>query len=149
MKGVRIAFSQALVILLFLGGLMVQSSKVAAQQNQQKCTTTVECAQQAVDAAARADAAVKALEQKLQDIQKKLPSPADFYVKPIPPTTQYSEMNCGDDILISAACTNHLGAQTAVGPKFFDRDGKRWASCERYGGIVWEAEGQLICMKHH
>jgi hypothetical protein len=138
--------------ILSIGCLVSQTSNAAAQQ--QQCTSVLQCAQQAVDAAARADAAVKALEQKLEDARKDLlstlPGPADFYVKRIPPIVQYAEMSCdGTDILISAACTNASGAQTAVGPKFFDKNGTRWASCERYGPPGLTAEGQLICMKHH
>jgi hypothetical protein len=74
----------------------------------------------------------------------------DFYVKAIPSNIQHTEMSCNDgDSLVSAACTNVNGAQAAVGPKFFERDGVRWASCDRYGGVQQNAEGQLICMKAH
>jgi hypothetical protein len=87
---------------------------------------------------------------ELKNIKSLLPGPADFYVKPIPSIVQESQQFCdGDDILISAACTNSLGAQAAVGPKFFEKDGKLWASCERYNTPGQTAEGQLICMKHH
>ena len=83
-------------------------------------------------------------------IHASLPGASDFYVKAIPSIVQYSEAACeGTDILVSAACTNSHGAQTAVGPKFFDRNGARWASCERYAAAGQTAEGQIICMRHH
>jgi hypothetical protein len=47
-----------------VGCIIVHSSDVSAQQ-QQQCISAAQCAQQAVDAAARIEAAVKALEQKL------------------------------------------------------------------------------------
>jgi hypothetical protein len=88
------------------------------------------------------------IDQNAAQLRSLLPQLADFYVKPIPSVVQYSDASCDADILISATCTNSHGAQTAVGPKFFDKDGKRWASCERYGPAGQTAEGQLICLKH-
>jgi hypothetical protein len=90
------------------------------------------------------------MEEVLARVKPMLPNESDFYIKKMESRTQHAEEKCdGSDILISAACTNHFGAQAAVGPQFFQREGQRWAACDRYGGTVWEAEGQLICMRLH
>jgi hypothetical protein len=73
------------------------------------------------------------IEQGLAQVQSLLPGSADFYVKPILSVRQHSEESCnGNDILISAACTNSQGTQAAVDPKFFEKNGTHWASCDRY-----------------
>jgi|GEM_PF-6478586 len=91
------------------------------------------------------------LERFEQKMRQSIPRAEDFYVKDIPSQIQHSSVACnGDDVMISAACTNHHGAQTAVGPQFAsDQQGHRIAICQRYGNEVWEAEGQVVCMKLH
>ena len=88
------------------------------------------------------------IEQDLAQVQSLVHGSADFYVKPIFSVRQHSEESCnGNDILISAACTNSQGTQAAVGPKFFEKNGTRWASCDWYHTPGQTAEGHLICMK--
>ncbi|GEP59508.1 hypothetical protein [Reyranella soli] len=91
---------------------------------------------------------VARLQQRIDDqIATIKLKPSDFYIKSFGPVIQKAEGNCDADVLIAAACTNSNRAQAAVGPEFFEKDGKRWARCQRYGNIVWEAEGQLTCLK--
>jgi hypothetical protein len=65
MRRVRVDSRLALIALFGTYSLLIQAGDVKAQQTPPPCTVA-ECAQQAAAAAARAEAAVKALEQKLE-----------------------------------------------------------------------------------
>jgi hypothetical protein len=70
MKCVRKYIGLTLIAVLSVGGFVLQVHEAVAQP--EKCTTTAECAQQAVDAAARAEAAVKVLESRLQHLEDEI-----------------------------------------------------------------------------
>lgn len=89
--------------------------------------------------------------RKAEEVSNKLPTPKDYYPKEIPQEDtnkggpRKTHADCGNDILVSAACTNHGGAQTAVGPVFKSYDGKLGAECALYDGET-ASEGQIICL---
>jgi hypothetical protein len=101
----------------------------------------------------RMEAELRKLRQRIDDglaeIKEGIPKPSDFYLKVIPSKRQQVSGSCdGNDILISASCTNDHQAQAAVGPIFHDLGGgKRSISCFSYNPAGRFVEGQLICMR--
>jgi hypothetical protein len=84
------------------------------------------------------------LESKLAALSATIPSAADFALVHAPSSPQHVEFGCpAGTVLISAACTNDRGAQTAVGPTFLSNG---QAQCQRYATATL-AEGTAICMK--
>jgi hypothetical protein len=89
------------------------------------------------------------VDQAMAELRTLLPNSNDFYVQPIPSARQIAKGSCaGNDILVSAACTNDGGAQAAVGPTINkNADGTYNVVCQSYNPAGRMAEGQMICLK--
>ena len=80
MRCTHIDIRLAFVAFFSIGSLIVQASNLAAQQ-QQCITTTEQCLQQAMDAAAKAQLAVKVLEDRLSKLENNnFAAPADAII---------------------------------------------------------------------
>ena len=72
----------------------------------------------------------------------------DFYIHDSDSVQQTVTFSCdANDIMIAASCTNSGRAQAAVGPIYTEDNGRRFATCHRYGPAGQVAEGQAVCLR--
>src|SRR5215470_7643466 len=119
-----------LSITLLAACLVADVPNLAAQQPP-PCTTTLECAKVAVQAATEAAAAVSALRGRIDILEKSLNAFDRFTVVQSQFTTQHAEAVCPPNSrIVSAACVGNNGSpQAAVGPQF-DFNGSGKAICD-------------------
>ena len=117
--------------LIALAGLVIAAFVLGGIAQEARRPTVFDAADRAVAVAARSEEMVKQLQEEMKGFRLKA---SDFYLKDIvgdPQDTRWQGCD-GNDVLISAACTNSKQAQTSVGPTFRLQDGKREARCQRY-----------------
>jgi hypothetical protein len=132
-------------VLLVIGSLTASTSRLVAQA---QCSTTLECAQRAVDVAARADAAIQALQGRVDALEKALKTFDRFVMVQPPLTHDRAEALCpANSRIVSASCVGNSGTpQAAVGPIFdFNAPGK--ATCFRYGNAPMPVQATAVCLK--
>jgi hypothetical protein len=115
---------------------------------QQACTTTLECAQAAEQAAAQAVSAVQALRDRVDALEKELKVFDRFVTVQTSLIPQHAEAVCPPNSrIISAACVGNNGTpQAAVGPQF-DFNGTGKAMCDRFGNVVMPVQATAIYLK--
>jgi len=118
------------VVLIVIGGFLFSSATAVAQA---KCTTTLDCAQRAVEAAAQASAAATVMQgriDKLEDKIAKLSTKFEFVVRRGFQANSTTPVRIGCDeangeSLVAGSCIGSLGpigeggGQVGVGPFLF------------------------------
>jgi hypothetical protein len=134
------------VALLIISGWIGGTSDLAAQP---ACSTTFECAQRAVDAAARSEAAAQALQDRMNALEKELNTFDRFVTVQSPPQVHLTDAICPPNTrIVSASCVGNPGPtpQAAVGP-VFDFNGTGKVTCYRYGTVEMQVQATAICLK--
>ena len=162
MRTGTLVFNAVLVTSLGLVVLALSSSWVRAQT---PCTTTLDCAQKAVDAAAKATAAVQVLQDKVDNFQKvidglptAITNSFEFTVQAsdLAPARNEARADCSSGgVIVGGSCIGYNGGtQVAIGPVYYDpvqaADGKPISTirCQPYTSEAgMRVRAFAVCMR--